>query len=72
MRALDLIARIGQRIKRLRRPPTVDVEAVEEVERIEWSYDLDGLKTLHNCDFLKDPLFAEAYKLGKATGSWSG
>lgn len=37
-----------------------------------WTYDRDGLKTLHNCDFLGDPLFQEAYRLGRATGSWQG
>jgi len=36
----------------------------------EFTYDRDGLYTLHNSDFIKDPLFAEAYKFGKATGSW--
>jgi O-methyltransferase len=30
----------------------------------------DGLITEHNSDFLKDPLFLESYRLGKATGSW--
>ena len=30
----------------------------------------DGLCTIHNSDFRKDPLFMEAYRLGKATGSW--
>jgi len=36
------------------------------------SYKQDGLYTLHNCDFLKDKLFLEAYGLGKKTGSWDG
>jgi O-methyltransferase len=34
------------------------------------SYNHDGLVTFHHSDFLKDPLFQEAYRLGKATGSW--
>ncbi len=34
------------------------------------SYKQDGLYTLHNCDFLKDRLFLEAYNLGKKTDSW--
>lgn len=34
------------------------------------SYKQDGLYTLHNCDFLKDELFLEAYNLGKGTNSW--
>jgi len=36
------------------------------------SYKQDGLYTLHNCDFLKDKLFLEAYNLGKETNSWKG
>ncbi len=34
------------------------------------TYNQDGLATRHNCDFITDPLFAEAYRLGEATGSW--
>lgn len=30
------------------------------------TYNQDGLATRHNCDFIKDPLFAEAYNLGQA------
>lgn len=30
----------------------------------------DGLVTFHNSDFLQDPLFQRAYRLGQATGSW--
>jgi O-methyltransferase len=33
-------------------------------------YNRDGLTTIHNADFEKDPLFARAYQKGKATGSW--
>ncbi len=33
-----------------------------------FSYDADGLATLHNADFLADPLFVEAYRLGIDTG----
>lgn len=36
------------------------------------TYAKDGLITFHHSDFLKDPLFQEAYRLGKATGSWHG
>jgi hypothetical protein len=31
------------------------------------TYNQDGLATRHNCDFMADPLFAEAYRLGAAT-----
>ena len=34
------------------------------------SYNTDGLMTIHDADFLRDPLFREAYRLGKETGSW--
>jgi O-methyltransferase len=34
------------------------------------SYASDGLITFHVADFLNDPRFREAYRLGKATGSW--
>ncbi len=34
------------------------------------TYNHDGLVTYHNCDFMKDPLFIESYRLGKETGSW--
>ncbi len=34
------------------------------------TYSQDGLITNHNADFLHDPLFAESYRMGKATGSW--
>lgn len=34
------------------------------------SYNNDGLITFHDSDFLKDTLFIESYKLGKATKSW--
>lgn len=36
------------------------------------TYNQDGLATMHNCDFMNDPLFRESYKLGKGTGSWGG
>ena len=35
-----------------------------------WTYDRDGWATVHNCDFIADPKFAEAYSAGKRTGSW--
>lgn len=36
------------------------------------TFSQDGLVTRHNADFMYDPLFAESYRLGKATGSWPG
>ena len=32
-------------------------------------YKQDGLATIHNCEFMNDKLFTEAYKLGDETGS---
>jgi len=37
-----------------------------------FTYNQDGLATVHNCDFLNDPHFQEAYRLGEQTGSWKG
>lgn len=37
-----------------------------------YTYDQDGLKTLHNADFMHDPKFMKAYKAGTSTGSWNG
>jgi O-methyltransferase len=34
------------------------------------AYLQDGFLTVHNSDFRKDRKFREAYRLGKATGSW--
>src|SRR5262245_44841764 len=36
------------------------------------TYNQDGLTTDHNCDFMDEPQFKEAYDLGKRTGSWTG
>ena len=38
--------------------------------RLHGAYFQDGLLTVHNSDFRKDPKFREAYRLGKDTGSW--
>ena len=34
------------------------------------TYNEDGLATTHNCDFLQDRRFQDAYSIGKGTGSW--
>src|SRR5688572_14707468 len=36
------------------------------------AYNDGHLISFHNADFLKDPRFAEAYRLGEATNSWLG
>jgi len=35
-----------------------------------FTYNQDGLATRHNCDFIHDQLFAEAYRLAEKTGSF--
>lgn len=37
-----------------------------------WTYVGDGLATIHRAEFLKDPLFREAYGHAKAIGAWHG
>jgi hypothetical protein len=37
-----------------------------------WTYEGDGFKTLHSAEFLRDPLFREAYAQAKAIGAWHG
>jgi hypothetical protein len=34
------------------------------------TYCQDGLVTIHNSDFLQEPLFVQSYQKGKETGSW--
>jgi hypothetical protein len=36
------------------------------------TYNQDGLIAFHNCDFISDARFAQAYQAGEATGSWRG
>lgn len=36
------------------------------------TYNQDGLASRHNCDFINDVHFANAYAAGKSTGSWGG
>ncbi|SLN63194.1 TylF/MycF/NovP-related O-methyltransferase [Oceanibacterium hippocampi] len=37
---------------------------------VTYRYDQDGLKSIHNCDFMDDPAFADAYRAGAETGAW--
>ena len=37
-----------------------------------WTYAGDGFATVHRADFLRDPLFREAYGHAKAIGAWHG
>lgn len=36
------------------------------------TYNQDGLATRHNCDFIHNKRFANAYQKGRETGSWKG
>jgi O-methyltransferase len=55
--------------KLLKRVPFIKpiIDFVLKSLRPNYTYDEDGLATFHNCDFMKDELFIEAYKLGEAT-----
>lgn len=72
----SLARRVVRRIRRGLRPPPAPppppAPAAPAVPELRWTYDADGLKTIHNCDFLEDPHFREAYRLGSETGSWYG
>ncbi len=62
LRFLPLSARASLRQRILKRLEAVDV--------VRWTFDGDGVATLHNTDFLREPDFEHAYQLGFATGSW--
>ncbi|MFL6230930.1 MAG: TylF/MycF/NovP-related O-methyltransferase [Pyrinomonadaceae bacterium] len=73
MGAGALAGRIARRVGRaLWPPPAPPPPPVAAPPQERWTYDRDGLKTLHNSDFLEDTLFREAYRLGRETGSWHG
>lgn len=36
------------------------------------TYNQDGLITMHDCSFVEDPQFANAYSAARQTGSWRG
>jgi O-methyltransferase len=36
------------------------------------SYNTDGIATVNNCDFIKEPRFAKAYQAAKDTNPWEG
>jgi O-methyltransferase len=65
----SLAGRMARRVRRALWPPPPPA-LVPPPER--WTFDGDGLRTIHNCDFLRDPLFREAYRLGRETDSWHG
>ena len=68
---------IRDTLRTLRRSlvPDAGWGALKRIRRLELvagplTYNQDGLASIHNCDFRAEPQFAEAYALGRATGSW--
>lgn len=66
----DLIKRILP--KRILEPLKLLVRGSSEADTLEVTYDRDGLRTIHNCDFINDPAFARAYQAGRSLDSWFG
>ena len=60
-----LPSRIARAISELMRPENTDQPEAP-------AYDQDGLRTLHNCDFMYDERFIRAYTAGEALKSWFG
>ncbi len=54
-------SRLLQRLDAVPRPPDW-----------EWTFNGDGVATIHNTDFLREPAFERAYARGMDTGSWKG
>ncbi|WP_342648145.1 TylF/MycF/NovP-related O-methyltransferase [Mucilaginibacter sp. CSA2-8R] len=46
---------------------TIDLDNFFVLPKKDITYSYDLLYTYHNCDFMKDPRFMEAYRLGRAT-----
>lgn len=57
--------RVFDALRTLKNGPLVDALA-------DATYDQDGLRTIHNCDFIDDPVFARAYEAGEKLDSWFG
>ena len=62
---LSLSGRIRWRLSRVLWPEVPSASPA-------WTYAGDGFATVHNADFLRDPLFQEAYAQAKAIGAWHG
>jgi O-methyltransferase len=37
-----------------------------------YSYEFDGMATIHNSDFMREENFLQSYQIAEATGSWCG
>ncbi|MBW3636706.1 MAG: TylF/MycF family methyltransferase [Armatimonadetes bacterium] len=62
LRFIPLSVKVALRERLLKRLNAVDM--------VPWSFHDDGVATVHNTDFLREPAFERAYQLGVATGSW--
>ena len=67
-RLTDLLARASNRFRFV--APASLTTLSYMLYRAPDAYFQDGLLTVHNSDFRKDPKFRDAYKVGKETGSW--
>lgn len=63
-----LVSRLSNKARFILPGPLVTVAYM--LYRARGVYFQDGLLTVHNSDFRRDPKFRESYALGKATGSW--
>ncbi len=64
----DTLHRVANRARFV--APAILMSLAYMLYRSRGAYFQDGLLTVHNSDFRKDPKFRTAYRLGKATGSW--
>ena len=57
---------------RLRHRLLQRLSAVDRPQEWQWTFNGDGLATIHNTDFLREAAFERAYERGMDTGSWKG
>ncbi|HEY9688077.1 MAG TPA: TylF/MycF/NovP-related O-methyltransferase [Coleofasciculaceae cyanobacterium] len=73
LKSLFLVKDPTRLMKRLSRYGVINREEYEEYwafKASKFTYKEEGLWTTKNVDFLEDPAFQRAFKLGKETGSW--
>lgn len=70
---LSLSGRLRRRVAFAIWPPAaVTIDDARATTLAAATFAADGLITAHNSDFLEDPRFQAAYRLGESTGSWFG
>ncbi len=57
---------------RLRRRLLKRLNAIDKPLDWKWTFNDDGVATIHNTDFLHEPAFNRAFELGMKTDSWKG